>query len=169
MRTSTAVTRVRSYGLRAAVLLFVCSPLPGAARLYAREVAMRHRQHRRHIPVPPPVSHRIIWTLRHPLGRRARRAIVVTVGPVVAAVGGVVDVIGGSPAGGSIARDDLVVLGVLWWLNEYINKGRVVVRRALAGYLLWRRHRPYVGRSTAAELAKPNGGEETSGGPNPPR
>jgi hypothetical protein len=52
-------------------------------------------------------------------------------------------VIGSHPAAGRVARDDLVVLGLLWWLNEYINKGSVVVRRALAGYPLWRRQRPY--------------------------
>jgi hypothetical protein len=92
--------------------------------------------------VPPPVSHRILWTLRHPLGRRERRAIVVTVGLVVAAVAGLVDVIGSHPAAGSVARNDLVVLGLAWWLNEYVNKGRLVVRRALAGRPLWRSRRP---------------------------
>ena len=77
--------------------------------------------------------------------------------------------VGGYPAAGSVAGDALVVLGALWWLNEYINKGRIVVRRALAGYPLWRRQPQNWGRSTSAELAKPNRGHEASGRPNPPR
>ena len=110
--------------------------------MYARTVAALHREHGRHTPVPPPISHRVMWALRHPLGHRERRAIVVTVGLVVAVVAGLVDVIGSHPAAGSVARNDLIALGVLWWLNEYINKGRMIVRRALAGYPLWRRRRP---------------------------
>ncbi|HTC70406.1 MAG TPA: hypothetical protein VK662_12620, partial [Acidothermaceae bacterium] len=71
------------------------------------------------------------WILRHPLRRRYRRAIFFGAGVMVFLVAGAIDLVGGHPKAGQIGEGALIVVGVEWWLEEYVSRARRVMRRML--------------------------------------